>query len=175
MRKFSVRQSTKPGPDTRQRSHKAAGAQQASAGQAACGQIAVELLLIYFVHVQKSVFRPLGEGRILDVFAKHACALLLAASEEVHAMVTMGLRRAFVVLLGIEIVWHRFLLYRLLIHKEKLVDDRHRALPRASARIIPHDIRVPRVSRPWHGTRPMGHPFSNLPLHPPLTLRRLQY
>jgi len=62
--------------------------------------------------MQKSVGGPLGEGGVLNVFAEHASALLLAASEEVSAIVMVGLRLASLVLPAIEIVWHSFLLNR---------------------------------------------------------------
>jgi hypothetical protein len=70
--------------------------------------------------VQESVGRSLGEGRVLDIFAQDARTLLLAASEEVPAvMMIMALRRHLLVmrrrvlvLLAIEIVWHCFFLLR---------------------------------------------------------------
>src|ERR1700686_3607665 len=73
--------------------------------------MAVELFLIHLVHVQESVGRSLAEGRLLDIFAQDARTLLLAASEEVPAVMMMGLR-CLVVLLVIEIVWHCFFLHR---------------------------------------------------------------
>ena len=96
-----MRQFGEPRPDARQRAHEAAGAQQPAARKAAGSQIAVELLLVHLVHVQKPVCGPLGEGGVLDVFAEHAGALLLAAAEKVSAIVMMGLRQALLVLLGI--------------------------------------------------------------------------
>jgi hypothetical protein len=57
--------------------------------------------------VQKPVCGPLSEGGILDVFAEHADTLLLAASEEVPAIVMVGLRLAFLRVIGI--VGHGFL------------------------------------------------------------------
>jgi len=70
--------------------------------------------------VQKPVCGPLGKGGVLDIFAEHTRALLLAASEEISARVRMGLRLTLMVLLVIEIVWHHFLLYRSAKEKSSL-------------------------------------------------------
>jgi len=70
------------------------------------------------LQVQKPLCGSVGEGGVLDVFAAHSRALLFAAPEEVSAIVMMGLRRALLVLLAIEIVGHCFLLYpvHVLVH-----------------------------------------------------------
>ena len=71
-----------------------------------------------------------------ELLSMHANALLLAASEEVPAIVMVGLRLAFLVLLVIEIVWHCFLL----IDPQREVRLRqHSASQGASVRIILHD------------------------------------
>jgi hypothetical protein len=80
--------------------------------------------------VQEPVRGSLGESGILDVFAEHTCALLFAASEEASAIMLMRLRT---VLLVVQIVEHRFLLYR--IKKEKkLIREADLRQQRASQR-----------------------------------------
>jgi hypothetical protein len=57
--------------------------------------------------VQQAVCGTLAEGRVLDVFAEYARALLFSASEQASALVRMGLRLVLIFPV-VETVWHRF-------------------------------------------------------------------
>ena len=88
-----VRKLREPWADSRERAHEAACAEEVATRTAACGETAVELRLIDFVHVVKTIGGAIREGGVFDVFAEYAGALFVAASEEVAAgvMVRLGL------------------------------------------------------------------------------------
>ena len=54
---------------------------------AASAQIAVEPLLVDFVHMQQAVGAPVAVCGILDVLAEHAGALFVAAAKQIAAIV----------------------------------------------------------------------------------------
>lgn len=75
-----------PRPDRGERPHKAARPQQLAPPAAARGQVAVEVLLVDFVAMRQPIGGAPVEGPVRDVLAQDSGAVLVAAAEQIAAM-----------------------------------------------------------------------------------------
>ena len=84
-----TRQLVEPRPDGGERAHEAARPQQLPPQTPPRGQKPVQPLLVHFVPMQQTIGRPFIKSGILDVLAEHAGAFLVAATEEIAAVVVV--------------------------------------------------------------------------------------
>ena len=93
---FGARKSGEPWLDRGKCPHEAACYQELSAITAAHREIAIKSFLIDFIHVEQAIGGALIEGGILDVLADDPRTLLVAAAEEIAAIVVVMVMRVFV-------------------------------------------------------------------------------